>query len=535
MSERRARVSAEASHAQSTKARSSRSFQRQAQALQRKARRRRTRMPRRLASWDRIAAALRAVPRVAWLCAAIAVLNAVCWSLLTPPFQVTDETTHFAYVQQLAENDALPTSSEQTYSPEQETVLRDLRQYEVRQSPETHTIATAAEQLKLQEDLSAKLSRHGEGGVGGAYNDPPLYYALQTIPYALASGGTLLDQIEAMRLLSALMAGFTALFAFLFVREALPAVPWAWTVGGLSVALAPLLGFVGGAVTPDAMLATVTAVAFYLLARAFRRGLTAGLAIAIGALLAVGFLTKDNFIGLAPGIVLGLVLLSVRAAREHGASSYRWLAGALGVALSPVILYMLVNVLSGKDVLGVVSKVLKLNGTGGSVFAKLSYVWQYYLPRLPGMTDYFPGIFPARDLWFDHGVGYYGWVDTAFPVWVQRAAVFPALALVLLCGWAIVNGRASLRRRLGEALVYATMAVGLLALIGLTSYIDRHEGVFAAPRYLLPLIPLLGVALALAARGAGRRAGLVVGAAIVVLFLAHDIFSQILVVGRYYG
>ena len=49
-----------------------------------------------------------------------------------------------------------------------------------------------------------------------------------------------------MRLLSALMAGVTALFTFLFVREALPGAPWAWTVGGLGAALAPLLGFISG-------------------------------------------------------------------------------------------------------------------------------------------------------------------------------------------------------------------------------------------------------------------------------------------------
>ncbi len=46
---------------------------------------------------------------------------------------------------------------------------------------------------------------------------------------------------------------------------------------------------------------------------------------------------------------------------------------------------------------------------------------------------------------------------------------------------------------------------------------------------------LLAAALALAARGAGRRWGPAVGAVIVVLFLAHDIFSQLLVLGRYYG
>jgi 4-amino-4-deoxy-L-arabinose transferase-like glycosyltransferase len=85
-----------------------------------------------------------------------------------------------------------------------------------------------------------------------------------------------------MRLFSALMAGLTALFSWLFIREALPAVPWAWTVGGLGVALMPLLGFISGALNPDAMLFAVCAALFFALARAFRRGLTLRLALAIG-------------------------------------------------------------------------------------------------------------------------------------------------------------------------------------------------------------------------------------------------------------
>jgi hypothetical protein len=52
---------------------------------------------------------------------------------------------------------------------------------------------------------------------------------------------------------------------------------------------------------------------------------------------------------------------------------------------------------------------------------------------------------------------------------------------------------------------------------------------------MLPMLALLGAVLALAARGAGRRWGPVVGALIVVLFLSHDIFSLLQVTARYYG
>ncbi len=52
-----------------------------------------------------------------------------------------------------------------------------------------------------------------------------------------------------------------------------PRRAWAWIVGGLSAALAPLLGFTSGGVTPTRCCSRSRAALFYCLARAFRRGL----------------------------------------------------------------------------------------------------------------------------------------------------------------------------------------------------------------------------------------------------------------------
>ena len=49
------------------------------------------------------------------------------------------------------------------------------------------------------------------------------------------------------------------------------------------------------------------------------------------------------------------------------------------------------------------------------MLGQVSYIWQLYLPRLPGMTNYFPGIFTSRQLWFDGLIGLYGWAETVFP------------------------------------------------------------------------------------------------------------------------
>jgi 4-amino-4-deoxy-L-arabinose transferase-like glycosyltransferase len=467
----------------------------------------------------------------------VAILNAACWSLITPAFQVPDEQDHFAYVKQLAETGSLPTSSAPTFDTNREvlTVLSKLRYFQVRQQPQNRTISSAGEQEGLQQALGTLSEEHlakGSYAAGVASSEPPLYYALETVPYSLA--GNMLTRLQLMRLLSALMAGVTALFVFLFVRESLPGVPWAWTVGGLGVALVPLFGFMSGAVNPDALLFAVSAAAFYLLARGFRRGLKPGLAIAIGTITALGLLTKLNFIGLVPGIALGLVVLAVRAARVSRRSAFRSLALACAIAAGPVVLYALLNLLAGRHVLGTESGTVEHPHLS---LRELGYIWQLYLPRLPGMTGFFPALFPARQLWFRGYVGLYGWLDTPFPGWVYDIALVLAACIAALCLRTIVMSSSSLRARAGELSAYALMSVGLMGLIGASSYLEypATTASFAQARYLLPLLPLLGAVLAMAARGAGRRLGPPVGAAIVVLFLAHDLFSQLLVVSRFYG
>lgn len=485
----------------------------------------------------RIALALSGVPTAAWICALVACCNAVCWSILSPPLQGIDETAHFAYVQQLAEAHQLPVKTEEPTSPEEETAIEDLHQREVRFLTGNKTISSRSQERKLEHDLAQPLARRGSGNAEEATTEPPLYYALETIPYELASSGSLLDRLALMRLFSALFGGLTALFAYLFVREALPGIPWAWTVGGLGVALAPLLGFISGAVNPDAMLYAVSAVLFYLLANAFRRGLTFKLAAAIGITMAIGILTKLNFLALIPGAVLGLAALSLKASPITRRARLARLSTALSIAASPALFYIAASALADHESLSFVSNVAS-TATQGLVLKEISYIWQLYLPPLAGMTNYFPGVFTLRQLWFDGLVGLYGWADTVFPGWADNIALALAIPMVLLCLRALVACRAALRRRAVELLVYAAMGGGVLVLVGVSSYVSdvrSHAGPFWEPRYLLPMLPLLGAALALAARGAGRRWGPAAGALIVVLFLGHDVFSQLLLVSRYYG
>ncbi len=485
----------------------------------------------------RVRAALTVVPAPAWICAGVACLSAASWSILTPPFQVPDEPSHFAYVQQLAESGSVPSSDDSTVSEEEEVALVDLHHGEVQFNAAVHTISTATQQGLLESDLARALTRRGVGGAGVAASEPPLYYALETIPYFLGSGGTLLDRLALMRLLSALMAGIAALFAFLFLREALPRAPWAWTVGALATALAPLVGFTAGAVTPDAMLCAVCAALFWCLARAFRRGLTPRLAIATGVVVAIGLLTKLTFLGLVPGVAVALIVLARRASRTGGRAAHRSLAAAGGVLAVPACVYIAINLLSNHPALGPLSGAVAVTSRVGSLTREVAFIWQYYLPRLPGMANDFRGIFPTRQIWFDRSVGMYGWLDTYFPTWVYNLALIPTALIAVLCARTLIASHAALRARAGELFSYALIAGGVMVLVGANAYVSSASagGSYAEPRYLLPMAVLFAAVLALAARGAGRRWGPAVGALIVLLILAHDIFSQLLVVGRYYG
>jgi hypothetical protein len=485
-----------------------------------------------------LGAALKRVPRLAWLCALIAFMNATAWALIVPPFQGKDETDHFTYVVQLAENDSLPEGVGYTgqYPANVTAVLQALDYNQVRHAPQVPAISSVQQQQGLNEALHSGASSEGVGQAGIASSEPPLFYALQTIPYALGSGNVL-TQLQLMRLLSSLFAAMTALLVFLFLREILPRRPWAATIGALCVAVQPAFGFMSGSVNPDALLYTIAAGVFLCLARAFRRGLTWRSALVFGVLVALGFLTKLNFIGFAAGVYVGLLVLAVRGFKAHGRSALLPPAIVAGIGVLPAILYVLRNLLSNHHTLGVVSG-------GGSLVSlsslshELSYIWQLYLPRLPGMPHYFAGLFTFKDVWFDRSVGLYGWFDTMFPPWVDNVMLVPAAIVVVLCVYELVLRRLALREHLSELLTYVAIVLGVLVMVGASSYLSNghgQEAPFGEPRYLLPMLPLLGAVIALAIRAGGRRWAPVIGAAILMVFLGHDIFSQLQVIARYYG
>jgi len=81
------------------------------------------------------------------------------------------------------------------------------------------------------------------------------------------------------------------------------------------------------------------------------------------------------------------------------------------------------------------------------------------------------------------------------------------------------------------------MGLGLLAVVG---YLTARAALtfqpfFAQARYLFPLLGLYALAIVLVTRALPRRWAPVLGALLVMLAFAHNLFAQTLTISRYYG
>jgi Predicted membrane protein (DUF2142) len=484
--------------------------------------------------------------RAVLLVFAVALLNGAAWSLLTPPFQVPDETAHFAYAQRLAESGLRPGDpGRPEFSSEQTATMRAIGTFGIIGRPLIHPPSTPAASRAARAEIASATrvaSRNDGGGPSTATSQPPLYYALLAVPYRLSSNGSLLARLAAMRLASAVIFAFGAAMCALFVEELLPRSPVACVVGGLAVALSPYTAFISSGVNPDSLLLTTSAATLLLVARVIRRGanvrLLAAIVIAVGA----GTLTKLTYLSFIPPtlIVAGAVVCRdrsdlLREVREHKRTS----AGAVAIALLlPAVLEVWL-LATGRS--------LRAASTGTPSLAPaavkpanarelISYAWQLFFPRPAFMSDQF-GFAAPEHLWVDGFAGRYGWLDYSAPVRAVRGFKF---AIVVVAALALISLGAAYRRVLArrfEVVAYSFFAASLAVIIAKAGY-DYHRAtgfVFEQPRYLFPLAGFYATVIGLACRGLGRRATPLVGLLLVTIMCLHDLSGLFASLARYYG
>jgi 4-amino-4-deoxy-L-arabinose transferase-like glycosyltransferase len=445
------------------------------------------------------------VPRALTALLLLTALVGVGWALVTPPFQAPDEPAHFAYTQSLAEEFRLPGRGDRPLASSEQALAGSLSNSD-----------QAAQQLAVRMTWSERVyerwrraaaalpdsARTDGGGPNPAASNPPLYYLYEAIPYRLGMGGDLFTRLELMRLASVLWMLVTVVGVWLLAGEVLARDRLAQVVAAGTAALLPMIGFVSASVNPDAMLYAAWSLALWLGVRLLRRGATVRGAAALFAVVGVACLVKATSYALMPAAVFALAVglrRGVRAGSRSPAVAVA-VAGAGAALVLTLGVWIVVARLTHRAAAAQVAQAAGATGFHLRDFG--SYLWQYYLPRLPFQRPFpIPGDhLPAYDIWLKTGWAGFGWLEVHFPEWVYgvlTAATFGVAVLALAQIW-----RARRRVDLAVLAFLALVSVTLLAGLHWTEFkmLTSGLGPFNAGRYLLPLAGIAGLAVALAVR-----------------------------------
>jgi 4-amino-4-deoxy-L-arabinose transferase-like glycosyltransferase len=472
----------------------------------------------------------RAVPAVA-VVAAIAFVNSAAWALIVPNFQAPDEPSHVGYAVELAETGhpprddwARPFASSEVGALAGWQSTFDILQF----ASVTRPPWSDAQQRAYERVAATNLPRKDGGGPTTASIHGPVYYAFPALGYRIFYWASLRDRMLAMRLASALLAALTVAFVFGTVRELLPRHPWAAPAAALLVAFQPMFSFMGGVVNADVGVNAAGAALIYLLVRALRRGLTPGLAAAIPAAFVLGVLAKATMFAFVPVLLFALGVLLWRRAgglREWGAMAGTFVAlVAIWAVVAPAYHHRFIPVPGGPS-----------GGTPG-LNAKLSYIWQIFLPRLPFMHDDFgPSVHPFWSLYIVRAWGGFGWLDVSLPNAVFHGlAVFMGVmaALVLYALWV---KRDAVKAHWPElvVLVGAFVCVAGFSHAAFARF-DPNAAIQEQGRYLFPAITVPAAAAMVACVGLGRRFAAIGGVALVTGMMLLCGYAQLYVFSAYF-
>jgi hypothetical protein len=483
--------------------------------------------------------------------AAVALLHGAAWAVLTPPFEVPDEWSHFQYADYVADHGSLPNGLDRdaVVAPDQGRAMELLGANGLPGHPELRPPWSGRVSRVIHDELRRTPGSPVPDGLTSSTGQPPLYYAAAGAVDAVAPG-TVLDRIAQVRLLGVLALGLLALGAVALARRLVPGRPeWALTAG-LLTGLVPLVGFMAGGVTPDvpmialATWALVAALAFVQRVH-WRTGLVLGL---LASLL---LLVKLTTVAVIPALVL-LVLLALGTAISRGwprGSTPAFAALAAG-ALVPLVAYVVWCAASDRSIVpGAFSSFARAEAApgapGSGPLRFLSLSWQLYLPRLPGTGDLVVGVGPW-DIWIRGFVGRYGWLDYGLPRWVETALPLVWAAVVVLgIRGALVLFRDRRRPELtrGDRIERRVIAIALvLVLLGVLGSVARADYTafvtgtarFQQPRYLMLALPAAVALLLVALRGTPGRARQYVAVTLVGVAVLHTVASLLATVGRWY-
>jgi hypothetical protein len=454
---------------------------------------------------------MRRVPLSLAVVLVLAALHSLAWSVLLPPFQGQDEISHVAYTQRWVERGEVPWTAV-TNVPDGQPYSTELGRANEYSGSAPTALNVAGRPFTSEVDerrWEREVAKYGDaqredGQMTSALRNPPLYYLTQSAVYWPLSEAGIFDRVYAMRWATIPWFLAAVLFAWLLAGEIFGRRRWLQTITALAVALQPMLAQLGGIVNPDAMIAAVWGLGLWLSAVIVNRGITRGRVIA-SALVSVGaFFIHPRAAPVAVALAGALAIRLWPRVRERGRSA-RTAALAAGAAVTAAVLAA---------------------GTWYAVHGEMtatkvrefgSYLWQFYLPRPSFMQETAAAHWDVRDVFVDRLWSGFVQLEINFPRWILDTLWWVTLAAAVVTLVVLVVRRRALN-----------LNVPLLVLFGVTFVVSMWALHVAAwrdlpftgdpiltGRYLTPLLPLMGLAIASIAVVLPRRIG--PAAALVVL------------------
>jgi len=480
-------------------------------------------------------------PGLAGLLLTVVVIGIV-WALLVPPWQTPDEVAHYAYAQDLAENFRLP--------PPQPTGAAEAHQESTDQAVADNAVGASRgafypqssppewdpevwKAYQAQERERPAPSRSDGGGPNPAATNPPLYYLYADIGYFLDYGGTAFGRLYSMRLWGVVMVALNALAGWLLAGEVLGRRRLAQLACGAVVGLLPMETFMGASVNPDSLMVPLWTFALWLGARVIIRRAPVRDAVALCAVAAAAVLTMATSYALLPAVALALFAGWRGRPPQERRAALRPLALASLALVVPVLAWVGLGRALGRSAINTVSA--GAHPTAFNIRQFISYIWQFYLPRVPGMLRFrWTSGLPAYDVWLKEGTAWFGWLTVPLSAWIYKATAIVLGVVGLAALWFV----AKLRGRVALWLI-AFFALAVLALLGGLHYTEYHsiindQGHLLQGRYLLPIIGVLGLMFALVVSRVPSRFRPSACMTVLVLLLSLQVLSMSAVIKAFY-
>jgi hypothetical protein len=436
----------------------------------------------------------------------LAAAHGVAWAVVTAPLNGPDESAHFAYAQDLAENHHAPSRQSGTGSVSTEAgtlYYGRLNLAPILLHPEGKPTVSAVDRVKAELDALPASARKDGTGPNAAANYPPVYYAYEAVAYELSPARSLLGRLFFMRLATTLLLVVTVWLTWLIAAE-LFARTWVRVLATGMVALQPKLGFGAGIINPDLMLVMVSTGALLMGVRLVRHGPTLARVLWLGAFAGVGAIVHPRGLFLPPFAVVALGIAMLRAwpgrRRAVGFSAAVVAIAFAGVAISIAW--------SQAHAGGAITE----NPVGGfSPRQFVEYLWQFYLPKLGAMRAKIgPTEYGYRQVYIDSYFSAFASFSVSYrPIVLDGLQVAAAIGLAAL--WTTIVARWHVVvMRWREVAVCVVFFVGLMGLLHVVSYMNLRGSTdpVLTGRYLLPAVALYGCAIAWVTSSLPRRLGL---------------------------